>query len=152
MRIVESLAEPILLHEGFELVDITYRNESHGWVLRVFIDRERGVTLDDCSRISRQLSDILDVKDVIPQSYSLEVSSPGVNRPLRKERDFEKYRGETVRVKAKPQAGNRKNFKGVLHGLRDGNVILCDEDREYVVPFESVVKAQVEYDFDTKKK
>src|SRR4030066_246181 len=89
---LRAMAEPILLGERMELVDIEYRRESKGWVLRLYIDKEGGVTLDDCTRISQEVGRSLDVEDFISTPYTLEVSSPGLARPLKKEKDFMKYR------------------------------------------------------------
>src|SRR5512139_3158467 len=95
---VRSIVHPIL-DEGMELVDIEYRRESKGWVLRITLDKEGGVTLDDCSRISHEVGMNLDIEDLIQNPYTLEVSSPGLNRPLRGEKDFMKYRHRLIKVK-----------------------------------------------------
>src|SRR5689334_19000049 len=90
---IEKLSEPALLEHGTELVDLQYVHEHGQWVLRYFVDKPSGVTLDDCATLSNHLGRLLDATDLIPQSYSLEVSSPGLNRPLRKESDYRRFIG-----------------------------------------------------------
>lgn len=148
---VESIIEDILEHEAMELVDVAYRRESYGWVLRVLIDKDGGVTIDDCNHISHQLSDILDVKDVIYCSYKLEVSSPGLNRPLRKEKDFKRFIGETVRLKTCTFIENRKNFQGRLINYKDASIFLDIDGQHFTIPHSVVEKANLEYDFKREK-
>jgi ribosome maturation factor RimP len=148
---VESIIEDILEHEAMELVDVAYRRESYGWVLRVLIDKDGGATIDDCNHISHQLSDILDVKDVIYCSYKLEVSSPGLNRPLRKEKDFKRFIGETVRLKTCTSIENRKNFKGRLINYKDASIFLDIDGQHFTIPHSVVEKANLEYDFKREK-
>ena len=105
---VQAIVNPILLSEGLELVEIQYRREARGWVLRLFIDKEGGVTLDDCTRISQEIGRNLDVEDFILTPYILEVSSPGLTRPLKEEKDFIKYCNHLVKVKTlNPIEGHR---------------------------------------------
>ncbi len=96
---VTGLAGPILSSLGLELVDIEYKREGRAMVLRLFIDREGGITLEDCATVSRELAEILEVEDFISAQYTLEVSSPGLNRPLKKAADYERYRGRLIRIK-----------------------------------------------------
>lgn len=147
---VESIIEDILVHEGMELIDITYRREPTGWVLRVLIDQDGGITVDDCKNISRQLSDILDVKDIIQYAYKLEVSSPGINRPLKKEMDFKRFRGENIRLKTYEYINNRKNFLGRLTDYKDGSILLDIDGKNFIIPHTMVVKANVEHVFKKK--
>ena len=147
----ESIIEGVLEHEGMDLVDVAYRREPCGWVLRIFIDKDGGVTVDDCSHISRQLSDILEVKDVICCSYKLEVSSPGLNRPLRKEKDFQRFIGETVSLKTRTSIENRKNFKGRLIDYKDGSIVIDVDGQHFTVPHGMAEKANLEYDFEKEK-
>lgn len=122
-------------------------------VLRLFVDREGGVTLDDCAQVSRELSEILDVEDFIQGYYTLEVSSPGLNRPLKKAADFERYRGRLVRIKTfellPDDAGNpRKTFTGELLGLDNGVVRLkLNEGQTAGIPLDKVAKANLEFEF-----
>ncbi|MFQ5586553.1 MAG: ribosome maturation factor RimP, partial [Thermodesulfobacteriota bacterium] len=142
---VKALAEPLACERGLELVDVEFQQERGGWVLRLYIDKEGGVTLDDCQGMSRELGTLLDVKDVIDGSYNLEVSSPGLNRPLTSEIDFNRYRGETVRVKVKEALGGRRNFSGVLKGAKDGKVIVADsEEYEWQIDITNIQKARLD--------
>jgi ribosome maturation factor RimP len=141
---VEVLAKPLLLAEGMDLVDITYRHEQGRWILALFIDKEGGVTIDDCVAISREFGDILDVKDIIPGSYSLEVSSPGLDRPLKRVEDFNRFKDRKIRVKTGSLVEGRKNFQGILLGYQDGIVRVEVEDKVYDIPYESIVKARLD--------
>jgi ribosome maturation factor RimP len=107
-RQVEEISEPLVVAEGMELVDLEYRREGPRWVLRLFIDKQGGVTVDDCARISREVGDLLDVKDIIPQAYVLEVSSPGLNRRIRKKEDFSRFVGQKVKLRLVSPKDGRK--------------------------------------------
>jgi ribosome maturation factor RimP len=142
---VERILTPLLEAEGFSLVDVEYKREQGGWVLRVFIDKKGGVTLDDCAQVSREFGQLLDVEDIIPTSYHLEVSSPGLDRPLKKEEDFVQYTGRKVRIKTKEQVSGRRNFKGALLGCSEGKVMVKVEGSEvFAIPFTSILKANLE--------
>ena len=146
---VESILGPLLDAEGLSLVDVEYTREQGGWVLRVFIDKEGNVTLDDCARVSREFGQLLDVEDIIPTSYHLEVSSPGLDRPLKKEEDFIKYSGRIVRIKTKEQVSGRRNFKGALLGCTEGKVMVKVEGSEiFAIPFSSILKANLEIELN----
>jgi ribosome maturation factor RimP len=147
VTVVSSLAEDILRSEGMELVDVQFRRESHGLMLRIFIDKPGGVTIDDCSSISQQLGDVLDVKDVIHYPYRMEVSSPGLTRPLKKEKDFERFIGEYIALKTKCLIENRKTFRGMLVGYCDGAVRMEVENKQYTIPFEMIENAHLEFRF-----
>lgn len=145
-RVIDEVAAVIaevIEHEGFELVDVTYRREPQGWILRVFIDRDDGVTIDDCALISRQLSDLLDVKADIPQAYSLEVSSPGLNRPLTKAADFIRFQGKRIRLRTRTAIDGRKNFTGTLLDYRDEHLFLDIGDKVFQISFGAVDKANL---------
>ncbi len=141
---VEDIIKPIIEQEEVELVDISYQRESTGWVLRVIIDKPEGVRVDDCSSISRQISDSLDVHNVIDGLFNLEVTSPGINRPLIKESDFIRFKGSVVSVKTWAEIENRKKFKGVLTDFRDGIVVLDVEKKNYSIPLKKIKKANLE--------
>lgn len=125
-RLVRSVVEPM----GYELVGVDYfqRGEA-GAVLRVYIDHEGGITLDDCTAVSHQLSGVLDVEDPVPGHYDLEVSSPGLDRPLFTPEHYERFRGQRARVKLSTKLDGRRHFEGVLVGLRD-DVVLLEMDGE----------------------
>jgi len=141
---VRQVAEPALEAQGLELVDLEYQREAQGWVLRFYIDREGGVTVEDCAEVSGELGAILDVRDLIANAYVLEVSSPGLTRPLKKLEDFNKYRNRLVKVKTFEPIEGRRNFKGVLLGLENERVRLEMEGRPYEIPFRSIAKASLE--------
>ena len=126
---LEALLNPLIVQEGGELVDLQWRREGHQWVLRLFLDKPKGITLDDCAYFSDRVSATLDEGDKIPQSYVLEVSSPGLDRVIKKDKDFERFAGKPVKLRLKlPENGQRK-FTGVLQGLKDGNVsVQVDKD------------------------
>jgi ribosome maturation factor RimP len=142
----------IVTQQGLELIDVEYQREPGGWVLRVLIDREPGgVTIQDCTDISREIGDVLEVKDVIAFPYRLEVSSPGVNRPLKKPADYEQHTGEIISLTTAEPLDGRKHFKGRLTGLREAMIQMDIDGRQFAVPLQAVKKAHVEYDFDKDK-
>jgi ribosome maturation factor RimP len=146
-----ALAEPLCRAEGLELVYTEYRRESSGRVLRLYIDKSGGISLDDCTRISRQLSDILDVNLETPGPYSLEVSSPGTDRPLGKPEDFERFKGQTARIRTMQPINGRKNFKGLLKGITAKGVWLACDHGEAVIPLERISIARlVNYNGESK--
>lgn len=142
---VREMAQAIARFENMELVHLEMKREGAGYILRVFIDSERGVTLDDCSRVSRQLSAQLDVDDPIEHQYTLEVSSPGLDRPLFTDRDYERFAGRQVRISTFGPIDGRRNFLGRLLGLAGGDIRLAlDEGREITIPRDQVAKARLE--------
>jgi ribosome maturation factor RimP len=150
---VRTIAQPLLDSLGLELVDLEYRKEGQGMTLRLFIDKPGGIMLDDCADVSRELSELLDVEEVIHSHYNLEVSSPGLNRPLTKPADYERYAGRLIKIRTfemvADDAGNRrKTFLGVLNGLRDGVVSLnLKEGQSASIPLDKVAKANLEFEF-----
>ena len=142
---VELLAEPLLESEGMRLIDVEYRREPKGWVLRVFIDKQGGVTLDDCAVISNQLGDILDAKTDRDEPYHIEVSSPGLDRPLTKPKHFVCFEGRSAVIKTNRLVQGKKDFKGVLAGFSEGVVRLLVDDQPVAVPYETIVKAHLDW-------
>ena len=147
-----ELIEPIVSSEGMELVNIDYVRESRGWVLRLYVDTAEGVTIDHCARLSRQLGDVLDVKDIVPHPYILEVSSPGLNRILKREKDFITYRGETITVKTSQPVEKRKKFHGKLLDCSEGTITLHADNHEVSIPLSLITKAQLKYQFPDHKR
>lgn len=125
--IVEELAQPVMEALSFELVDVEFIKEGAYWYLRIYIDKPGGVAIDDCQAVSERMSDKLDEADPIKQSYILEVSSPG-ERPLKKDRDYERFKGEMVEVKLYQPLNGKKVFEGELQGLVDGKVEIKTSD------------------------
>jgi len=140
---VWGIIGPLCEYEGIELVHVEYQRESRGKVLRLYIDRPRGVTLDDCTAISRQAGDLLDVELGNIGPYALEVSSPGADRPISREEDFSRFRGEWVKIKTVRSIDGRKNFKGVLKGISSGQVALMVDDSMMAIPYDDIVNARL---------
>lgn len=127
-RKTEELLEPVVAKAGFELVDVEYVKEAGTWYLRAYIDKPGGITVDDCEVISRKFSDILDEKDYIEDSYIFEVSSPGLGRPLKKEKDFQRSLGEDVEIRTYRPVDGQKEFEGVLKAFDKNTVTIAYED------------------------
>jgi ribosome maturation factor RimP len=144
---VREVVEPILQSQGYELVDLEYQRESRGWVLRIYLDREGGITLDDCSGVSHEVGAVLEVKDVIPNAYVLEVSSPGLTRPLKKPEDYNRFRNQLVKIKLFQPLDGRRNFKGILLGLEVETVRVEADGQVFEIPLQSIAKANLEIDF-----
>lgn len=138
-----DLIEPLCQAEGMELVQVEYQRETRGRILRLYIDRPGGVTLDDCVHISRQSGDLLDVFLEDTGSYSLEVSSPGVNRPLVKQSDYQRFKGRRAKIKTMRPINGQKNFKGVIAGISEGLVKLADQDAVIGIPFTEIARAHL---------
>jgi len=148
---VRALAEPLIEAEGLELVDVEYLREGARWVLRLYIDKPGGVDLDACQTVSRLVDKLLDVEDPIAPSYALEVSSPGLERPLKKREHFETFAGREVEIRTFGPIGEppRKNFKGRLLGIGEGDVVRVEiEGKTFEVPLEKVAKAHLALDLD----
>lgn len=138
--VVQDLVEPITNEFNFELVDVEFVKEGSSWFLRIYIDKVGGISIDDCQLVSEKLSDKLDEADPIKQQYYLEVSSPGLDRPIKTQKDFEKYSGSLVELKLYKPIDGVKKFEGYLVGLIDNNIIIKDEkEGKYEFPKESVV-------------
>ncbi|MGB9802523.1 ribosome maturation factor RimP [Desulfofundulus sp.] len=141
---VEELATPLVTGLGLELVDVEYVKEGGRWYLRIFIDKPGGVTLDDCQAVSERLDPLLDEADPIPHSYHLEVSSPGIERPLKKPADFERFSGCRVQVTTFSSQGGRRKFTGRLEGLEGQMVVLTlDDGQEQRIPLPEVATARL---------
>ncbi|MGD9161490.1 MAG: ribosome maturation factor RimP [Desulfobacteraceae bacterium] len=145
---VFSLIEPMLEDIGFELVEVEYLTMHGRWVLRLYIDKEGGVTIDDCADVSRDLGEIIDVKEIIDHEYVLEVSSPGLNRPLRKEKDFIKAIGSRIKLKVIRDLNGQKNFTGKLKDYNNRIIYLETEGKLIELPFDDVEKSNLIYDFN----
>lgn len=144
---VEGLIDPILKEIRLELVDVEYKKEGQNWVLRIYIDKEGGVTIDDCSKASRQIEDLIDVEEVVPTSYTLEVSSPGLDRPLRKEKDFLRFQGKRAHVTTYAPIQQQKNFKGIIRGFQNETLTLETDQGQVEIPINQMAKARLEVEF-----
>jgi ribosome maturation factor RimP len=143
---VRAMAGPILFEEGIELVDIEYRRESRGWVLRLYLDKKGGITLDDCTRISQEVGRSLDVEDLIQTPYTLEVSSPGLTRRLKTEKDFMKHEGSLIKVRTIRPIDNRRQFKGKLLGVSENAIEIETDGRIVQIPLSNVGKANLGFE------
>lgn len=144
---VHAMVNPIFSNEGMELVEVEYRREARGWVLRLYVDKEGGVTLDDCTRVNQEVGRILDVEDFISIPYTLEVSSPGLTRTLKSEKDFIKYRNRLIKVKTLDPIENRRQFKGKLLGINENRIEIAMNQEVLQIPLSNVAKANLEIDF-----
>ncbi|ABW68840.1 ribosome maturation factor RimP [Desulfosudis oleivorans] len=141
-----KLVEPVCSAEGMELVFVEFNKESQGRVLRLYLASgvpDRGVTLEDCAGISRQVNGLLDVYLPELDNYTLEVSSAGLERPLAKEIDFERFAGSRVKIRTAAPVSDRKNFTGILLGVSDGNVRLMVDDKTFVIPYGEITRAKL---------
>lgn len=145
---IRTLASPVAEGFGLELVDVSFTTEHGRRILRIFIDRPGGVTVDDCERVSRELGTVLDVEDPIPQSYTLEISSPGLDRPLKTEADFARFKGRRARIKTRQPLDGRRNFKAVIDAAAAGTVEVTDFDgRKFTIEISNIERAKLEIEF-----
>ena len=144
MQDLTELFEPVIQSMGYELVGIEFQGSTQHGTLRVYIDHENGIGVDDCVAISHQISAILDVEEPIQQAYDLEVSSPGINRPLFKAQDYEQYLGHSAKIKMAVPLNGRRNFRGVLQGVIDSRSVQIMVDNEgYDLPISDIAKANL---------
>ena len=150
---VWEIAEPVVVQEGLEIVDVEYHREGRGMVLRLYVDRlggtppgggARGVGLDELTRVSRQVSDLLDVRDAVPGSYTLECSSPGINRRLRRADQFQRYVGRRVRVRTRVPVDGRRSFTGALIAVNPEGIEIDATGQRFHVRFADIAQANYE--------
>lgn len=149
-RVPEPLLKivgPAVTGLGYELVGVEYQPQPRNSVLRVYIDQPEGITVDDCERVSHQLSGVLDVEDPIRGHYTLEVSSPGLDRPLFTAEQFERFAGNRVRIRLGAPLDGRRNFTGRLCGVENGNVVIEVDGDETHLPLESIDQARLAPEF-----
>ena len=143
-----KLIEPAVTALGFELVGVEFIRARHG-VLRVYIDHENGIGVNDCKAVSHQVSGLLDVEDPIRGEYSLEVSSPGLDRPLFQARDFERFAGHEINLRLSVPVDGQRKFKGTLAGMRDDHVVIRMDDEELVVRLDEIDQARLVPDYSS---
>lgn len=143
----EEILLPMMEELGFELVDVEYVKEGSTWYLRAYIDKPGGINIDDCETVSRRLSDILDEKDYIDEAYILEVSSPGLGRPLKKEKDYKRSLGEEVEIRTYRMIDRQKEFTGILKEY-DEKTVTIEEEGGNVRTFEKSDIALIRLAFD----
>ena len=143
---LEELIKPICDELGFELVAVQFRREPHGQVLRVIIHHGRGISVDDCAKVSREVGYLLDVEDLVDKAYHLEVSSPGLDWPLTTERDFNRYPGEKCTISWHTPDGTNKET-GIIRAAADGVVVLQIDEEERKIPLNQIIKARLVIEF-----
>lgn len=142
---VWRLAEPVIQADGMDLIEVEYRREPHGWVLRLYMDQASGMSVDDCARMSDVVGDLLDVADVIPNPYHLEMSSPGLNRPLRRPEHFQAQVGKIIEVRTIDPIEGRRKFRGTLREAAAETITMDCDGREYRIPIPQVERARLRY-------
>ena len=140
---LQQLFEPVVTALGCKLWGLELLPQGKGQLLRIYIDKADGIGVEDCERVSRQVSSLLDVEDPISGEYTLEVSSPGADRPLYTLAQCEQFIGESVSIKLRFPYEGRRNFKGQLKGVEDGDVVVEVDSHEYLFPFDGVEKAHI---------
>ncbi len=152
---VRRLLEPVLERDGFELVEVEWVRGGGRWVLRLYVDKQGGTGIEDCQAVSTLVDPILDVADFIEPAYDLEVSSPGLERPLRKPADYDRFSGQRARLKTfgpvagtAPGSPGRKHWTGILKGFKDGAVQVDVDGVLHRIPHDQIAKANLEYDFE----
>lgn len=144
----EQLLLPIIKDNNFELVDVEYVKEGGNWYLRAYIDKEGGITVDDCEIVSRTLSDKLDKDDFIEEAYVLEVSSPGLGRPLKKDKDFQRSLGEEVEIRLYKALDKSKEYKGILKNYsKDTVTIELENEKEMIINRKDISLIRLAFDF-----
>ena len=145
---LQALLAPVAVALGYEYWGIEFLAQGCHSMLRVYIDKEGGVLVDDCAIVSRHISGILDVEDPITVEYTLEVSSPGIERPLFTLEQFAKYSGDRVKIKLRSPLEMRQNFQGLLRGVEEQNIVVQVEDHEFLLPIDMIDKANIIPSFD----
>ncbi|MBI4056829.1 MAG: ribosome maturation factor RimP [Elusimicrobia bacterium] len=145
LETIEKMVTPLLDEEAVELVDLQYLRENGSFVLRFFLDKANGITLDDCEYLSHRIGSLLDQTDLLPGRYALEISSPGLDRVLKKERDFERFKDHRIKVKLKrPNPNGQRNFQGYLKGLESGSIVLECDAQMFKFPLQEIHEARLD--------
>jgi ribosome maturation factor RimP len=143
---IESMLNPILAEESIELVELEFKPAGKRWALRIFIDKEGGVTLADCEKVNRELGRILDVEDFIDHPYTLEVSSPGLTRRLRKREDFARYKGKLCKIVTNERIDDKTEFSGKIVDVTDDKVEIKGKIDVFTIPLCAIKKANLEFE------
>lgn len=138
-----ELIEPVVIGMGYELIEIEFDAHPKNKVLRLYIDKEDGIVIEDCSEVSRQVSALIDVEDPIDGFFNLEVSSPGLDRPLRKVEDYERFKGEMVKIKTSMPQNGQRNFKGRIKAVEKDSIVIECEDKEVSLLLSAIEKARL---------
>lgn len=140
---LQALLSPVVEALGYQCWGIEFFSQGRHSLLRVYIDHENGILLEDCEKVSRQLSGVLDVEDPISVEYTLEVSSPGMDRPLFTLEQFARHAGDQIKIKLRSPFEGRRNFQGILRGVEDQDVVVLVDDHEYLLPIDMIDKANI---------
>lgn len=142
---IQSMTEPLINSMGYELVDVDYVKEGKEWYLRFYVDSNSpaGMTLDDCEKISHALSEFLDHEDPVPHGYNLQVSSPGIERPLKKPSDFARFTGQCIRLKTFQAIDGRRNWKGEILSAGKEGIVLRADGTDTEIPYHLIVSARL---------
>ena len=145
---LQAMLAPVVESLGYECWGVEFISQGRHSLLRVYIDHANGILVDDCEAVSRQVSAVLDVEDPISSEYTLEVSSPGMDRPLFTLEQFAKHVGEQVKIKLRSPFDGRRNFQGLLRGVEDQDVVVLVDDHEFLLPIDLIDKANIIPRFD----
>ncbi len=140
---VTELIEPALQADGLDLVDVEFKKEGKNWVLRIFIDKDGGVTVGDCQKVSHLAGDLIEVEEVIEPVYTLEVSSPGIDRVLKKEKDFIRFSGKRIKVQCHVPIDGRKKFTGILTDFLSQSIHIEVDGKLVAIPLSQIAKANL---------
>lgn len=140
---LQALLSPVVEALGYQCWGIEFLSQGRHSLLRIYIDHSNGIVIEDCEKVSRQLSSVLDVEDPIATEYTLEVSSPGMDRPLFNLEQFAAHAGEQVKIKLRTPFEGRRNFQGILRGVEDQDVVVLVDEHEYLLPIDSIDKANI---------
>ena len=144
LKQLEDIIRPVVEGLGYEFWGIEYRSRGYQSMLRVFIDdAEKGISIEDCEKVSRQVSGVMDVEDPIQSEYTLEVSSPGMDRPLFRLEQYEAFIGHQVQIRLRMAFEGRRKFQGVIRAVEGEDVVIVMDDHEYLLPFDSIEKAKI---------
>jgi len=144
LKQLEDILRPVVEGLGYELWGIEFRSRGHDSVLRIFIDdAENGITIEDCEKVSRQAGGVMDVEDPIQSEYTLEVSSPGMDRPLFRLEHYREFVGHMVKLRLRMAFEGRRKFQGMIKGVEADEVVIVVDDHEYLLPFDSIEKASI---------
>jgi ribosome maturation factor RimP len=145
---LQAMVAPVIEALGYECWGIEFLSQGKHSLLRIYIDHANGILIEDCEAVSRQVSGVLDVEDPISNEYTLEVSSPGMDRPLFTLEQFAAHSGEQVKIKLRVPFDGRRNFQGVLRGVEEQDVVVLVDDHEFLLPIDSIDKANIVPRFD----
>lgn len=145
---LQALLAPVVEALGYECWGVEFLSQGRHSLLRIYIDHPNGILVEDCEKVSRQVSGVLDVEDPISNEYTLEVSSPGMDRPLFTLAQFAKHAGEVVKIKLRSPYEGRRNFQGPLRGVEEQDVVVLVDDHEYLLPIDLIEKANIIPRFD----